>query len=137
MSVIPCKKGDCGDSVNLPGFLVHVVACECKMYSRNAIDCGHAFEKSVFIYFYGSVAASWHPAITKLVGRTFALSGMKKKLVYVSKCDSVLVFVTTENSVIHSPWISKKQRVSKTVVDRRVNCGTYLGFVKGGKRKDC
>ncbi|KAL1219943.1 CST complex subunit CTC1 [Cardamine amara subsp. amara] len=128
VSVVPCKDGKSDDSVNLPGFLVHIMACECR---RNAIDCGHSFEKSVFVYFYGSVAASWHPAITKLVGRNVALSGLKKKLVYIRKCDSLLVFVTTEISVLHSPWISKKQRVSNTVVEKKGNCGSYLGFVKG------
>lgn len=130
VSVVPCMQGESSDSVNLPGFLVHVMACECKVYSRNMIDCGHAFEKSVFVYFCGSVVVSWHPVITKLVGRNVALSGLKRKLVCVGG-DSLLVFVTTENSVLHPPWFSKKQLVSKTVVDRRGNCGSYLGFVKG------
>ncbi|KFK32052.1 hypothetical protein AALP_AA6G193800 [Arabis alpina] len=135
VSIVPSMEGDSDASVNLPGFLVRVMACECKVYRRNDMmdssDCSHSFEKSVFIYFCGLMAASWHPAITKLVGGNVALSGLKKKLVYTSKCDSLLVFVTTENSVLHSPWFSKKQLVSKTVVDRRGNCGSYIGFVKG------
>ncbi|CAA7033315.1 unnamed protein product [Microthlaspi erraticum] len=137
VSVVPCMEGNSDNSVNVPvrGFLVKVMACESKECKRNdvldSVDCSHSFEKSVFVYFCGSVAASWHPAMTKLVGRSIALSGMKKKLVYISKCDSVLVFVTTENSVLHSPWLSKKREVSKTVVDRRSNCGSYLGLVKG------
>ncbi|VVB08661.1 unnamed protein product [Arabis nemorensis] len=71
-------------------------------------------------------------SVDSLVGGNVALSGLKKKLVYTGKCDSLLVvFVTTENSVLRSPWFSKKQLVSKTVVDRKGNCGSYLGFVKG------
>ncbi|XP_024010167.1 CST complex subunit CTC1 isoform X2 [Eutrema salsugineum] len=135
VSVVPCTEEDSADSVNLPGFLVKVMACECKECSRkdmiDSIDCKHSFEKSVFVYFYGSVAASWHPAITKLVGRNIAISRMTKKLVYISKCDSLLVFVTTEKSVLRTPWFSKKQVVSKSVVDRRDNCSSFLGFVKG------
>lgn len=130
VSVVPCQDGVSSDSVNLPGFLVHIMACECKEYNRDAIDCGHAFEKSVFVYFCGSVAASWHPAITKLVGRNVAFSGLKRKLVYV-RGDSLLVFVTNENSVLHPPWLSKKRIVLKAGVDRRGNCGSYLGFVRG------
>ncbi|VVB18055.1 unnamed protein product [Arabis nemorensis] len=135
VSVVPCMEGDSSDSVNLPGFLIRVKACECKVYRRNDMmdssDCSQSFEKPVFIYFCGLMAASWHPAITKLVGGNVALSGLKKKLVCTRKCDSLLVFVTTENSVLHSPWFSKRQVVSKTVVDRKGNCGSYLGFVKG------
>nr|ACX37401.1 conserved telomere maintenance component 1 [Arabidopsis thaliana] len=130
VSVVPCMDGVSSDSVNLPGFLVHVMACECKVYSRDAIDCGHAFERSVFVYFCGLEAASWHPVVMKLVGRNVALSGLKRKLVYV-RGDSLLVFVTTENSVLHPPWLSKKGTVSKTVVDRRGNCGSYRGYVRG------
>ncbi|XP_023637465.1 CST complex subunit CTC1 isoform X2 [Capsella rubella] len=132
VSVVPCMDGVSSDSVNLPGFLVHVMACECKAYSQDAVGCSHAFEKSVFIYFCGLVAVSWHPAVTKLVGRNVALSGLKKKLIYVrGEGDSLLVFVTTENSVLHPPWFSKKQLVSKSVVVRRGNCSSYRGYVKG------
>ncbi|XP_010421874.1 PREDICTED: CST complex subunit CTC1-like isoform X1 [Camelina sativa] len=131
VSVVSCMDGESSDSVNLPGFLVHVMACECKAYSQNAaVGCSHAFEKSAFVYFCGLVVTSWHPAIRKLVGRNVALSGLKKKMIYV-RGDSLLVFVTTESSVLHPPCISKKQIVLKTVVDRRGNCGSYLGFVKG------
>ncbi|CAN7092307.1 unnamed protein product [Brassica rapa subsp. narinosa] len=134
VSLVPLGSDD---SVNVPvkGFLVKVMACECKECRRkdvlDSIDCSHCFDKAVFVYFCGSVAASWHPAIVKLVGRNIALSGMKKKLVYISKCDSLLVFVTTENSLLHSPWISKKDESLKSVVDGRGNCGSYLGFVNG------
>ncbi|CAH2070720.1 unnamed protein product [Thlaspi arvense] len=135
VSVVPCMEGDSADSVKVPGFLIRVMACECREYSGkdmlDSIGFSHSFEKSVLVYFCGSVAASWHPAITKLVGRNIGLSGMNKKLVYINKCDSLLVFVTTENSVLHSPWVSKKQAVSRSAVERRGNCGSYLGFVKG------
>lgn len=132
-SVSPVSLVPLGSDDSVKGFLVKVMACECKECRRkdvlDSIDCIHCFEKSVFVYFCGSVAASWHPAIVKLVGRNIALSGMKKKLVYISKCDSLLVFVTTDNSVLHSPWISKKDESLKSVVDGRGNCGSYLGFV--------
>ncbi|KAL0713189.1 hypothetical protein Bca4012_020167 [Brassica carinata] len=134
VSVVPLGSDD---SVNVPvkGFLVKVMACECKECRRkdvlDSIGCSHCFDKSVFVYFCGSVAASWHPALVKLVGRNIALSGMMKKLVYISKCDSLLVFVTTDNSLLHSPWTSKEDDVLKSVVDGRRNCGSYLGFVSG------
>ncbi|CAF1748309.1 unnamed protein product [Brassica oleracea var. botrytis] len=132
-SVSPVSLVPLGSDDSVKGFLVKVMACECKECRRkdvlDSIHCSHCFEKSVFVYFCGSVAASWHPAIVKLVGRNIALSGMKKKLVYISKCDSLLVFVTTDNSVLHSPWISKKDESLKSVVDGRGNCGSYLGFV--------
>ncbi|CAN8246746.1 unnamed protein product [Cochlearia groenlandica] len=135
VSVVPCVEGDSDGSVNLPGFLVKFLACECKAYSPKDVidsnDGGHSFEKTIFVYFCGSVAATWHPAIVKLVGRYVAISGMKKKMVCISNCDSLLVFVITESSVLHSPCFSKKQEVPKTVVNRRGHCGSYLGFVKG------
>ncbi|CAH8380451.1 unnamed protein product [Eruca vesicaria subsp. sativa] len=131
-SVSPVSVVPLGSHDSVKGFLVKLMACECRRKDvLDSIDCSHCFDKSVFVYFCGSVAAGWHPAIVKLVGSHIALSGMKKKLVYISKSDPLLVFVTTENSLLHSPWISKKDDFFKSVVDGLGNCGSYLGFVNG------
>ncbi|XP_010543099.1 PREDICTED: CST complex subunit CTC1 isoform X2 [Tarenaya hassleriana] len=141
VSIVPCssrgsaKSEDSSCPVNLRGFLVSIMACECELCSAKpmlkSVDNGHSFAKPVFIYFCGSMAARWHPVITKLVGSVVALSGMKKKLVYVSKSDSLLVFVTTEKSVLHLPPFLEKGHGSKTVFKKRSKCRSYLGIVKG------
>ena len=91
----------------------------------------HSFTKPVFVYCCGS-ASSWHPVFTKLVGNIVALSGLKKKLVYIGKEESKVMCVTTGNSALHLSRLSRKWTLKVKVV-RKGNgeVGTYRGIVRG------
>ncbi|XP_037493187.1 CST complex subunit CTC1 isoform X2 [Jatropha curcas] len=137
--LIPCSIG-ASKSNNLRGFIVQTMVCECKLCnpkkSITDLHClaqgqhPHSFMKPLFIYFCGS-SSNWHPAITKLVGNVVTLSGLKKKLVFIGKEESQLMFVTTENSVLHLLRSSKKWSSYMRNVVGKGECGAYTGVVKG------
>ncbi|KAL5777858.1 hypothetical protein ACOSP7_010784 [Xanthoceras sorbifolium] len=134
VSVVPCSSsGSLTDSMNIRGFIMRVIACECKLCSskeRLITQGHHVFTKPVFLYFSGA-ASCWHPVMMKLVGNVITISGLKKKLVFIGK-DSQLMFVNTEHSVFHMPRLLKKWlTISKTVIRGNGECGVYTGVVKG------
>ncbi|KAI9200887.1 hypothetical protein LWI28_014534 [Acer negundo] len=134
VSVVPCSSpGSLTDSMNIRGFLMRVVACECKLCSSKEykiIQGRHVFTKPVFLYLSGA-ASCWHPVMMKLVGNVITISGLKKKLVFIGK-DSQLMFVNTEHSVFHVPRLLKKwSPISKTFIRGNGECGVYTGVVKG------
>ncbi|KAK9270684.1 hypothetical protein L1049_026266 [Liquidambar formosana] len=151
VSVVPCTTGtstsrsnvgsDTSDLRTIRGFLVQIMVCECKlcklkesvMNSHDSIRgrSSHSFAKRVVVYFSGS-ASSWHPVITKLIGNIVSLSGLKKKLVFIGKEESQLMYVTTEKTLLHVPrlpdrWLPYR----KTVIEGKGECGVYTGTVKG------
>ncbi|KAF5740713.1 CST complex subunit CTC1 [Tripterygium wilfordii] len=143
ISVIPCSTtaGNSHVPQNLPGFLLRVMACQCRLCSckepSTALDNVirgrdlHSLSKPLFVYFLGSVSC-WHPAITKLIGDTVLFSGLKKKLITIGKEDSLLMYVTTGNSVLHLPRLSKKWLLlPRTAMKGKGESGTYTGVVKG------
>ncbi|XP_021647982.2 CST complex subunit CTC1 isoform X2 [Hevea brasiliensis] len=140
VSLVPCLSGD-SKTNNLRGFIVRIMVCECKLCnSKESVTVlhnlaqgqhPHSFTKPLFIYFFGS-SWSWHPVIAKLVGNDVRLSGLKKKLVFIGKDKSQLMFVTTENSVLHLPRLSKKwSPFLRNVIVGKGECGAYTGVVKG------
>ena len=151
LSIVSCITGDSnpksnaaldsGPPTSLRGFLVQFMVCECRscsskesvMVLRDLIQekDAHSFTKPVFVYCCGS-ASSWHPVFTKLVGNIVALSGLKKKLVYIGKEESKVMCVTTGNSALHLSRLSRKW-TPKVKVVRKGNgeVGTYRGIVRG------
>ncbi|XP_022768824.1 CST complex subunit CTC1 isoform X2 [Durio zibethinus] len=138
VSVVPCSvnNSSSSNSMNLRGFLVRVMTCECKLCrSKESIKvlyaeaCCHSFTEPVFVYFCES-AWCWHPVMTKLTGNIITISGLKKKLVFMGKQGSDLMFVTAENSVLHLPKLLKKWvPLSCNAVKGNGKCGSYTGIV--------
>lgn len=146
VTVVPCNKGlNSSHSANLRGFLVRFTVCECELCTSKALEmvlndsivehgqgssC-HCYNKLEFVYFCGSTS-SWHPVITKLIGNVITVSGLKKKLVYIGKEESRLMYVTTDKSALHLPRLSKKWVPhEKSVVKGKGECGSYKGVVRG------
>lgn len=124
-------------STSLRGFLVQILVCDCKLCTSKQSGSwdvsieGHSFTKPVFVYFCGS-SSSWHPVFTKLIGNLVNISGLKKKLVYIAKEESCLMYVTTGKSNLHLPSLLKKcVQNKKTCIKGKGECGTYVGTVRG------
>lgn len=135
VNVVPCNKGlNSSASVNLRGFLLRVMVCECKLCSSKSsviVSSSHSYNKPVFVYFCGA-ASSWHSVITKLIGKIVTVSGLKKKLVYIGKEESRLMYVTAEKSALHLPRLSKKWvPCEKRVIEGKGECGSYKGIIRG------
>ncbi|CAJ1978407.1 unnamed protein product [Sphenostylis stenocarpa] len=145
ISVVPCTMAastsdlNSGSKVNLPGFLVQLVCCECKLCCSKEVLIdklsesrkGHSFTKTVIVYFCGS-ASSWHPAITKMIGVRVVVSGLKKKVVYVTKEVSQVMYVTVDESVLHVGSCSENCIPSlKSRIKGKGESGAYTGVVKG------
>ncbi|KAH1238336.1 CST complex subunit CTC1 [Glycine max] len=145
VSVVPCTMAasssdlNSGSKVNLQGFLVQLLCCECRLCGSREILIEklknsreeHSFTKLEIVYFCGS-ASSWHPAITKLIGTRVVVSGLKKKLVYVTKKESRVMYVTMDESVLHVGSCSEKCAPSlKNGIKGKGECGAYTGVVKG------
>ncbi|XP_020206690.1 CST complex subunit CTC1 isoform X2 [Cajanus cajan] len=144
-SVVPCTMAasssdlNSGSKVNLPGFLVQLMCCECRLCGSkellidklNESREGHSFTKLEIVYFCGN-ASSWHPAMTKLIGNRVVFSGLKKKMVYVTKEESRVMYVTVDGSVLHVGSCPEKCASSlKTGIKGKGECGAYTGVVKG------
>ncbi|KAF7811458.1 CST complex subunit CTC1 isoform X1 [Senna tora] len=147
LSVVPCtmipsgskstEDGNSASSRNLPGFLVQVVCCECRLCgSKELTDLSglmadgnsHSFTKLVVVYFVDH-ASSWHSVITKLIGTHIMVSGLKRKLVFIGKEESRIMYVATDKSVLH---VSKKWLpCSKIDTKESRKFGTYTGIIKG------
>jgi hypothetical protein len=138
--IVPCSIGD-GKSQNLRGFVARIMVCQCKTCNSpesikfsHRVDQGndsHSFTKPSFVYFCGA-SWCWHPVITKLVGIVIMLSGLKKKLVFIGKEESQLMFVTTEYSVLQLPKVLKEwPPLSRNVIRGIGECGVYTGVVRG------
>ncbi|KAM1133584.1 hypothetical protein ACFX19_043527 [Malus domestica] len=135
------KALDSSHSSNFRGFLLQFMVCECKFCSSKESVLAlkdsvrgkdtHSFTKPVFVYCSGS-ASCWHPVFTKLVGNVVAFSGLKKKVVFIGKKESKLMYVTTETSALHLLRLSKNWLLKCAAVTKgEGECGTYRGLVKG------
>lgn len=138
VSVVPCavNHSSSSTSMTLPGFIVRIMICECKLCcSKEAVGAlyqepdSHSFTEPVFVYFCES-AWCWHPIMAKLIGNVVTISGLKKKLVFMGKQDSDLMFVTGENSFLHLHRLLKKRVCfSGNVLKGNAECGSYTGTV--------
>ncbi|XP_060958065.1 CST complex subunit CTC1 isoform X3 [Cannabis sativa] len=153
--VVPCASSGGGNlrntaksetipGLNLRGFLVQIMVCECRLCSSKSKDTisalndsveeqsNHSFTKPFIVYFCGQ-ASSWHPVITKQIGNVVTISNLKKKLVYIGDQHSRLMYVTAEKSCLS---ISRYRRHkihpnNKTNVEGKGECGSYTGVVRG------
>lgn len=134
----PCSMSTKSNGKNLRGFLVEFMICDCQLCKSegpveelvNGSAESHSYSKAVFVYFCGS-CSPWHPAITKLIGSCIVLSGLKKKLMFIGREESQLIFVVTEKSFLHllrMPW--KRSVHVKTRIRGRGECGHYSGIVR-------
>ncbi|KAJ1404674.1 CST complex subunit CTC1, plant [Sesbania bispinosa] len=147
VSVVPCASSfgsNSGSKVNLLGFLVQLVCCECRLCGSKVLmnnlksDAfsienrnGHSFTKTEILYFCGN-ASSFHPAITKLIGNRIVVLGLKKKLVYMTKEESCLMYVTVDKTVLRvCPRSEKWVPCLKSRIKGKGECGSYTGLVKG------
>ena len=133
-----------GSSVNTLGFLVQLLCCECKLCSsrdlvnnwRNGsfkVDNmnGHAFTKMEILYFCGN-ASTFQPVMTKLIGNRVVVLGLKKKLVYINKEESCLLYLTLDETVLHAcPRLEKLAPKLKSEIKGKGECGCYTGVIRG------
>ncbi|KAK7313892.1 hypothetical protein VNO77_39096 [Canavalia gladiata] len=145
VSVVPCTMAvnssdlNSGPKVNLPGFLVQIISCQCRLCGSKEMLIDklndnrnvHSFTKLEIVYFCGD-ASSWHPAITKLIGIPVVVLGLKKKIIYMTKEESRVMYVTTDKSVLQVGSCSEKCVPNlKTEIKGNGECGAYTGVIKG------
>ncbi|CAI9116604.1 OLC1v1017797C1 [Oldenlandia corymbosa var. corymbosa] len=145
LTVVPCSVGE-SSSVSstrkLCGFLVKILVCECALcqsrknvvvmeYLAEGNHKYHCFMKPLIVYFCGS-ASSWHPAIVRLIGSMVTLCGLWRKLVYIVKDTSELMYVTNEKSLLRVPKVIKKGLSSqKPKLRGSGEVGSYVGTITG------
>ncbi|KZV28878.1 hypothetical protein F511_13673 [Dorcoceras hygrometricum] len=138
---VPCADVRSG-SQDICGFLVSVFVCECKFcnpkffLSELNYRCveninGHCFSKREIVYFCG-LSSSLHPVISRLIGDVVLLTNLKKKLVFVGKEESVLMYLTTNEVSLHIPKLYKKWRFIHNYDTRgKGEYRSYTGIVTG------
>lgn len=143
VTIVPCTVDhkNLQSTKNLRGFMVQILVCECgSCSSRDPISLPddsireqstHSFVKPKIVYLRGS-ASSWHPILTKFVGRSITFWGFKKKLVFIGKSESCLMYVSTEESSVHLSGLSRMGIASKkNAIKGKGECGSYTGIIKG------
>ncbi|XP_060190180.1 CST complex subunit CTC1 isoform X2 [Lycium barbarum] len=135
VSVVPCKAGTKADTENLRGFLVNILSCGCNLcnskdFTRLNDEMGShcCYNKPEIVYFCGS-ASSWHPVFSRLIRRVVSLSGLKKRLVFVGKKVSHLMYVVVDNSLMHIPKLPLQ--CMETDARRQGEVVSYTGTVTG------
>ena len=149
ISVVPCtfgasardskSSGGCklGASSNLQGFLAQIMVCECRSCSSAMVkssslefEDSHSFTKLEIVYFCGA-AWSWHSVIVKLIGNCIMLSGLKKKMAFIGAEESHVMYLTTEDSVMHPCRLFKKWLPSSKIdVKGKGECSSYTGIIR-------
>lgn len=135
LSLVPCATGGSG-SRNINGFLVSIRICQCQNCAsryvlRDLNVKNHCFTKSVIAYFCG-LASSWHPVMSKFIGDVALLMGLKKKLVFLRKEESQLMYVTTDEVSLHTKMLKEHHlNHDDTNMRGKGESGSYTGFVTG------
>lgn len=140
VSSVPCAGGGSG-SRNINGFLVNILVCQCKLCASklkvaelkdlSKKTTRHSFSKMVIVYFCGS-PSSWHPVISRLVGDIVLLTGLKKKMVFISKEQSQLMYVTTDEVSLHVAKLFKgRGLICNNEVRGEGESGRYVGIITG------
>ncbi|XP_073142010.1 CST complex subunit CTC1 isoform X2 [Henckelia pumila] len=139
--IVPCGIEESVQQ-NLCGFLASVFVCECKFCSskffmselndwceENVND--HCFSKREIVYFCG-LSSSWHPVISRLIGDVVLLTNLKKKMVFIGKEESVLMYLTTNEVSLHIPKFYKKgTSIHDYDIRRKGEYCSYTGIVTG------
>ncbi|KAL6548854.1 hypothetical protein OROHE_008699 [Orobanche hederae] len=140
ISVVPCASSESG-SRNISGFLVDVLVCQCKICASEFLVSelkdlseinvkDHVFSKTVIVYFCG-LPSSWHPVISRFIGDIVLLMGLKKKLVYIRKEESQLMYVTTDEVSLHVAKLNKRGFVHNKDIRGKVENDSYSGIITG------
>ncbi|XP_019427330.1 PREDICTED: CST complex subunit CTC1 isoform X2 [Lupinus angustifolius] len=151
VSVVPCSMAvsisalNSSSKVNLPGFLVQLMCCECRLccskecntdfisgtLAENQNGNGHSFTKMQIVYFCGN-AYTWHATMTKLICTQIMVSSLKKKLIYITKDESRVMYVTADMSVFHVCRFSEKWMpcLKSDNIMGKGECGAYTGVIK-------
>ncbi|CAI8606844.1 unnamed protein product [Vicia faba] len=147
ISIVPASGSydlNSSSKVNYLGFLVQLLCCECRLCgSRELVNNlsngsfeiesvnGHSFTKMEILYFNGN-ASSFHPVITKLIGNRVVVSGLKKKLVCLTKEESCLMYLTLDEMVLRvCPRLEKLAPCLKREIKGKGECGSYTGVIRG------
>lgn len=140
VSVIPCSvvphSSHSGITANLRGFLARIMVCECQLCCSKEVLMpsglrGHYFTKPQILYFCGP-GSSWHPLFTKLIGNVISISHLKKKLVFIGKEESQLMYVTTGKTMLRVLSMANQEVPRKEAVIKGIGeCGLYSGVVTG------
>lgn len=131
-----------GNSKGVNGFLVHILVCQCidcaskvvvsklrGVCERNVED--HRFVTSTIVYF-SRLTLSRYPVISRFIGDVVLLTGLKKKMAYLRKEESQLIYATTDRASLHVAKLSKKVGLNQNTDMRgKRNCGSYTGVVTG------
>lgn len=92
---------------------------------------GHSYTKPQILYFCGS-DSSWHPLFTKLLGNVISISHLKKKLVFIGKEESQLIYLTTGKTVLRVLGRANQELPRKeTVIKGMGECCLFSGIVTG------
>lgn len=147
ISIVPATGGynlNSSSEVNLLGFLVQFLCCGCRLcgsrelvknLSNGSFEIenvnGHSFTKTEILYFCGN-ASSFHPVMTKLIGNRAVVSGLKKKLVCLTKEESCLMYLTLDETVLRvCPRLEKLTVCLKSEIKGKGECGSYTGVIRG------
>ncbi|KAL5705406.1 hypothetical protein ACHQM5_023712 [Ranunculus cassubicifolius] len=128
-------------SRNVRGFLAELMVCKCKLCrSKSSVmtlfNCvqgenNHQFDIPAMIYFFESTA-SWHPVLLKLLGNVICITGLKKKLIFVGKDNSSLMYITTEKAALRMPLFPRMHlSIQKDEIKGMGESGAYTGSVTG------
>ncbi|XP_076904587.1 CST complex subunit CTC1-like [Bidens hawaiensis] len=135
---VPCTVTKTGTKT-LTGFVAEVTVCECELCSSKdpltlpqgltgIKDKDHIFTKSKIVYFCGD-ASVWYPVVSRMVGRTVSVSGMKKKMVFLGEGKSLMMYVTTEKAVIHLPMCTSKTAINGRNANTTNTLNVYTGSI--------
>ncbi|KAK6160745.1 hypothetical protein DH2020_004126 [Rehmannia glutinosa] len=141
VTIVPCATGETG-SRNVSGFLVNVLVCQCKFCSSKFLVSElkdlteenvkyHCFSKKVIVYFCG-LTSLWYPVVSRFIGSIVLLTGLKRKLVFISNEESQLMHVTTDEVSLHIAKLFKgRGLIHDTHIRGKGECGSYTGVITG------
>ncbi|XP_056694368.1 CST complex subunit CTC1 isoform X2 [Spinacia oleracea] len=138
-SVSPVSSIPCSNE-SLRGFILEILCCDCRLCKfKNGVEnfddlgLGHNFCKTEYVYFCG-VCSFPYPMFLKLEGRLVLLLGLRKKIVYIGKEESQLMFVATEMTRFRVPNSEQKEdysfRSCKARIKGKWELGVYIGVVR-------
>ncbi|KAL0360789.1 UNVERIFIED_CONTAM: CST complex subunit CTC1 [Sesamum radiatum] len=139
--VVPCVSGESG-SRKISGFLLDVLVCQCKFCVSKFLSSelrdlteekveDHSFTKRAIVYFSG-LTSSWHPVISRFISNVILLTGLKQKLVFITKEEYKLMYVTTDEVSLHVTKLFKEQGLSgNTDIKGKGEVGSYTGVITG------
>ncbi|XP_051123646.1 CST complex subunit CTC1 isoform X2 [Andrographis paniculata] len=130
-----------GEPKDTWGFLVNVLICPCN-FCRSRLGASelktmsektmkdHSFGEPAILYFSG-LASSWHPVVSRFIGDIVLLTGVQKKMVFITKGESRLTYVTTDEVSLHIPRLFKGRQTCTVDTKKKGEGRSYTGVVTG------